>query len=195
MLAVVFKFLGEVRERSGTGGEVQAILKTDLLGQVGREYATFLMDGALFALPAENALEALPASKITTVSTGVLEGLQKLGYQVQEGLSTMVADSGRLIARSPVNGTYGVELVTGANQKVQVRSIAFDAARDSSQDVAEERRWCGDFGKLQAALQASGCEVVVEKALGVGATPLRVVEAVEENRRSQTSPGVVGRSR
>lgn len=125
----------------------------------------------------------------------VLEGLQKLGYQVQEGLSTMAADSGRLIARSPLNGDYGVELVTGANQKVQVRSIAFDAARDSSQDVAEERRWCGDFGKLQAALQAGGCEVVVEKALGVGATPLRVVEAVEENRRSQTSPGVVGRSR
>lgn len=125
----------------------------------------------------------------------VLEGLQKLGYQVQEGLSTMAADSGRLIARSPVNGDYGVELVTGANQKIQVRSIAFDAARDSSQDVAEERRWCGDFGKLQAALQAGGCEVVVEKALGVGATPLRVVEAVEGNRRSQTSPGVVGRSR
>lgn len=124
----------------------------------------------------------------------VLEGLQKLGYQVQEGLSTMVADSGRLIARSPVNGNYGVELVTGANQKVQVRSIAFDAARDSSQDVAEERRWCGDFGKLQAALQAGGCKVVVEKALGVGATPLRVVEVFEENRRRQTSPRVVGRS-
>lgn len=125
----------------------------------------------------------------------VLQGLQKLGYQVQEGLSTMAADAGRLIARSPVNSTYGVELVTGANQKVQVRSIAFDAARDSSQDVAEERRWCGDFGKLQAALQAGGCEVVVEKALGVGATPLRVVEAVEENRRSQTLPGQAGRSR
>ena len=125
----------------------------------------------------------------------VLDGLQKLGYQVREGLSTMATDSDRLIARSPVNGDYGVELVTGANQKVQVRSIAFDAARDSSQDVAEERRWCEDFGKLQAALQAGGCEVAVEKALGVGATPLRVVEIAEENRRGQTSPGMVGRSR
>jgi len=123
----------------------------------------------------------------------VLGGLQKLGYQVHEGLSTMAADSGRLIARSPVNGTYGVELVTGANQKVQVRSIAFDAARDSSQDLAEERRWCGDFGKLKAALQERGCEVVVERALGVGAAPLRVVEIVEDNRRSQTSAGMVGR--
>lgn len=124
----------------------------------------------------------------------VLEGLQKLGYQVQDGLSTMATESGRLVARSPVNGTYGVELVTGANQKVQVRSIAFDSARDSSQDVAEERRWCGDFSKLQAYLREGGCEVVVEKALGVGATPLRVVETIEENRRSQTAPGMVGRS-
>ena len=124
----------------------------------------------------------------------ILGGLQKLGYQVQEGLSTMTTSSGRLIARSPVNGDYGVELVTGANQKFQVRSIAFDATRDSSQDIAEERRWCGDFGKLQAALQAGGCEVVVEKALGVGAIPLRVVELVEENRRSQTLPGQAGRS-
>ena len=107
----------------------------------------------------------------------------------------MAADSGRLIARSPLNGVYGVELVTGANQKVQVRSIAFDAARDSSQDVAEERRWCGDFGKLQAALQAGGCEVVVEKALGVGAAPLRVVGVAEGHRRHQASPGQAGRSR
>lgn len=125
----------------------------------------------------------------------VLDGLQKLGYQVQEGLSTMATDSDRLIALSPVNGDYGVELVTGANQKVQVRSIAFDAARDSSQDAAEERRWCEDFGKLQAALKAGGCEVAVEKALGVGATPLRVVEIAEEKRRGQTSPGMVGRGR
>lgn len=125
----------------------------------------------------------------------VLEGLQKLGYQVQEGLSTMATDSGRLIARSPVNGAYGVELVTGSNHKIQVRSIAFEASRDSSQDVAEERRWCGDFSKLHAALQADGCQVMVEKALGVGAMPLRVVEAFEKNRSSLNKPGVVGRSR
>jgi hypothetical protein len=34
---------------------------------------------------------------------------------------------------------------------------------------------------------------VVERALGVGAAPLRVVEIVEDNRRSQTSAGMVGR--
>jgi len=135
------------------------------------------------------------ATSVAARRKAVLEGLQKLGYQVHEGLSTIATDSGRLIARSPVNGNYGVELVTGSNQKVQVRSIAFDAARDSSQDVAEERRWCGDFSKLQAALQAGGCEVVVEKALGVGAVPIRVVEMANDKRRNQTSHGVVDNGR
>jgi len=135
------------------------------------------------------------ADSVAARRKAVLEGLQKLGYQMQEGLLTIAADSGRLIARSPVNGTYGVELVTGSNQKIQVRSIAFDASRDSSHDIAEERRWCEDFGKLQAALQASGCEVVVEKALGVGAVPIRVVEMAEDKQRNQTSHGVVDKSR
>lgn len=123
----------------------------------------------------------------------VLDGLQKLGYQVQEGLATITPDSGRLVVRSPVSGDYGVEVVMGGNQKLQVRSVAFDATRDTSQDAAEEQRWCGDFGKLQSALQASGCEVVLEKALGVGAVPLRLVQAADEHRGRQVSPGVAGR--
>jgi hypothetical protein len=124
----------------------------------------------------------------------VLEGLQKLGYQVQEGLTTMTAESGRLVVRSPVGGAYGVELVTGANQKVQVRSVAFDTARDTFQDVAEEQRWCGDFDKLQILLRSGGCQVVVEKALGAGTTPLRVVEVAGRDMTRHVSPGAAGRS-
>ena len=150
---------------------------------------------AMVTLGRAELAKLLKAASAAARRKAVLGGLQKLGYQVEEGLSTMDADSGRLIARSPANGTYGVELVTGANQKVQVRSVAFDAARESSQDVAKERRWCGDFGKLQAALQADGCAVVVEKALGVGATPLRVVGVADEHRRHQASSGQTGRRR
>ena len=123
----------------------------------------------------------------------VLEGLQKLGYQLQEGISTITTDSGRLVVRSPGESGYGVELVMGASQKVQVRSVSFNTGRDMSQDVAEEQRWCGDFSKLQVALQSSGCEVVVEKALGVGAAPLRVVEVTEDRGRRQAAPGQAGR--
>jgi len=104
VLAVVFKSLGEVRERSGAGGKVQALLKNDLLGLVGREYATFLMDGALFALPAENALEALPASKITTVSTGERRGcvgLLGLQHEGRDSAPVWVFDFGYLIRGTP----------------------------------------------------------------------------------------------
>lgn len=150
---------------------------------------------ALVTLGHEELAKAQTAVAIAARRKAILEGLQQLGYQVQEGLATMSADMGRLVVRSPVSGEYGVEVMTGANQRVQIRSVAFDAARDTAQDAAEEQRWCGDFGKLQSALRASGCEVVVEKALGVGAVPLRLVNVVEEHLRSQTSPGVVGRSR
>ncbi|WP_066708992.1 chemotaxis protein CheW [Curvibacter delicatus] len=104
VLAIVFKFLGEVRERTGAGAKAQAIVKTDLLGQVGREYATFTMDGALFALPAENALEALPASKITTVSTGerrACVGLLGLQHEGRDSAPVWVFDFGYLIRGTP----------------------------------------------------------------------------------------------
>jgi hypothetical protein len=123
----------------------------------------------------------------------ILDGLQKLGYQVQVGLSTMTADSGRLVVRRPSDSAYGVELVTGANQKIQVRSVAFDAGRNPGSDIAEERRWCGDFSKLQTDLQESGCKVVVERALGVGAAALRVVEGEQGRNGDRTvqRPGSV----
>lgn len=148
---------------------------------------------ALAALAREEISKAQAAVAAAGRRKAVLDGLQNLGYQVQEGLGTMTPDSGRLVVRSPASGDYGVEVVTGANQKVQVRTVAFDAARDTSQDVTEERRWCGDFGKLRAALQASGCEVVVEKALGVGAAPLRMVDLGEESRQRLTERGLAGR--
>jgi hypothetical protein len=149
----------------------------------------------LVTLGQDELVKSQAAVSATARRKAVLDGLLKLGYQVQEGLATITVDSGRLVVRSPASDHYGVEVVPGSNQKMQVRSVAFNATRDTSQDLAEEQRWCGDFGKLQASLQAIGCEVVVEKALGVGAIPLRVVEVAEEHRTRKVSPGVAGRSR
>ncbi len=117
----------------------------------------------------------------------VLEGLQKLGYQVQEGLATIASDAGRLVARSPTNPEYGVELTNGKNHRIQVRSIAFDSKREITEDVAEERRWCSDFSRLKADLQKSGCEVVIEKALGVGAAPVPFVDINEQRDKIQSA--------
>ncbi len=141
---------------------------------------------ALLTLGREELTKVQAAAAAVARRKAVLDGLQKLGYQVQVGLSTITSDSGRLVVRRPSDSTYGVELVTGANQKIQVRSVAFDAGRNPGSDIDEERRWCGDFSKLQASLQDSGCEVIVEKALGVGVAALRVIEAVHDRNGDRT---------
>jgi hypothetical protein len=38
-----------------------------------------------------------------------------------------------------------------------------------------ETIWCGDLGKLQASLADGGSDLVIEKALAVGATPVKVI--------------------
>ena len=141
---------------------------------------------SLLAMGQEDLEKARLSVAATARRTAILSGLQKLGYEVQEGLSTMTNENGRLIFRSPGETDYGVELLTGVNQKVQVRSVAFNGARDNSQDLAEEHRWCGDFSKLESTLKRNGCEVMIEKALGVGAAPLRVIDEIEERRHRES---------
>jgi len=82
VLAVVFDSFGEVRERSGVGHQGSTVLQSDLNATGGCELATFFIDGALFALPAEHVLEAPPASKMSTVSRGERKAcVGRLGLQ------------------------------------------------------------------------------------------------------------------
>ncbi len=68
VLAVVFDSFGAVRERNGVSSNADTALKPDPMQAGGREFATFFIDGALFALPAEYALEALPAAEVSPAS-------------------------------------------------------------------------------------------------------------------------------
>lgn len=123
----------------------------------------------------------------------VLEGLAQLGYTVHDGLSTAVSDGGRLVVRSPDRPGYGVEvLASGDTARLQVRSVAFDGARDATQDVKEEQSWCNDFGKLKADLMSQGCDVVVEKASGVGKVALKLVASADSSteQRKIAAPAV-----
>jgi hypothetical protein len=118
----------------------------------------------------------------------ILAGLQDLGYRVHEGLSTVTPSAGRLVLRVPGSDGYGVEVISSAgSDKMQVRTVAFDASRDSSGDIAAETAWCGDFSKLRTVLQGQGCGVVVEKALGIGTVPLKVVETGEEEQHRKVN--------
>jgi hypothetical protein len=85
-----------------------------------------------------------------------------------------------------------VEIAAGAAMdKFQVRTVAFDANRDSAGDIPAEQRWCDDFGALKDVLKARGSEVFVERAMGVGMAPIKVLvtSTKEEVRRASGAPG------
>ncbi|NMM38670.1 MAG: chemotaxis protein CheW [Glaciimonas sp.] len=68
MLAIVFDAFGTVRERNGMSSKAEIAMTPDSMASSGHEFATFFIDGALFGLPAEYAMEALPASEVSPVS-------------------------------------------------------------------------------------------------------------------------------
>lgn len=127
--------------------------------------------------------DALRSKAALARRQAVLQGLAKLGYSVQEGMSTTLAQDGRLVIKKPDMPGYGIEVAGGsANERLQVRAVALSASRDATRDLDAESRWCQDFTKLQAELRVNGDELVIEKALPVGAVPLRVVEAEADER-------------
>lgn len=104
VLAVVFYSFGEVRERPGAGHKGKTVLKSDLTDRGGREFATFFIDGSLFALPAEHVLEALSASKISAVSRAERKaciGLLGLQSEAENNGSVWVFDLGYLLRGMP----------------------------------------------------------------------------------------------
>lgn len=127
-----------------------------------------------------DALRALRAAAARRAA--VLKGLAGLGYEVTEGMSTGLADDGRLVLRSAARPDYGVEVsaVAGA-ERMQMRPVAFEAGGvgpDPGRDRDAETIWCGDVSTLQDALASAGGGLVIERALPVGATPLKRI-AVE----------------
>jgi hypothetical protein len=108
----------------------------------------------------------------------ILSGLAALGYQVSEQMETAWAQEGRVVLRKISQPGYGVEIGGADAARFQVRTVAFrgaSAPSDPVQDADAETLWCGDLQKLQAELAARGGAVVVERALPVGAVPLKVI--------------------
>ncbi|HTH45139.1 MAG TPA: chemotaxis protein CheW [Oxalicibacterium sp.] len=69
LIAVVYFNFGEERQQIG-GKHANAVLEIDTAAPPGREFATFFIDGALFAIAAEYVQEALPASSVSPMSMG-----------------------------------------------------------------------------------------------------------------------------
>ncbi|MGR9249942.1 hypothetical protein [Rhizobium leguminosarum] len=122
--------------------------------------------------------------------SAILAGLGELGYEVKEGMQTAWVENGRVVLKSNKRSGYGVEIGGNPNSGMQLRTVGFAASadpRDAIADISAETEFCGDFSVLQAKLAASGGELVVMKALGVGTTAVKRISAVPENEISDTN--------
>jgi hypothetical protein len=125
----------------------------------------------------------------------VLQGLASLGYTVHEGMETAWMEKGRLVMHKTGGDAYGVELVSaGDADRMQVRAVAFASGRGASRDAEAEQSWCQDFTRLKQGLAERGTDVLVDKALGVGVAPLKVVDAVERSGASDGTATTANRS-
>ncbi len=139
VLAVVFDGFGVVREPIGLGCRADRLLAADLNGSGGREFATFFIDGALFAVAAENALEAMPACDISPVSMGGrTERIGLLPLQCESGAKRFawVFDLGYLIRGKPtvINSSSQVIIVQHADQTVGLLVSELHAVREFNRE-------------------------------------------------------------
>ena len=124
----------------------------------------------------------------------VLEGLAKLGYQVTESLETAWVQKGRVVIKRASQPGYGVELSGKIDSgRVQMRTVAVrnpGSSVDSARDTDAETIFCSDVSTLQKRLGEAGAELVIERALPVGATPLKIVTDASEVWSDETQQHV-----
>ena len=116
----------------------------------------------------------------------VLKGLAELGYQVSEDLETAWVRDGKVVIKRASQPDYGVEIGGRVDSgRVQMRTVAFRSASaptEVARDRDAETIFCGDVTKLQTLFAEAGGEIAIERALPVGAAPLRVVAESADDR-------------
>ena len=123
----------------------------------------------------------------TSRRSAILSALSELGYEVTEDMQTAWVKDKRIVVSKQANHKYGVEIGgNAASGKLQFRCVRFQAqgeATDSRADVSMEKEWCDEFYAMKTKLGSHGGECDVEKAMQVGAVPLKVIQRREGNRR------------
>ena len=119
VLAVVFAYFGQVREVVARNRQ-DTVIET---GAGGREFATFYLDGSLFAIAAEHAQQALPAQRVSRVSMGGRPervGIISLEHEGEEKRFAWVYDLGHLMRGkpSPMDAASQVMIVSHGGQMI-----------------------------------------------------------------------------
>ncbi|PAL20639.1 hypothetical protein [Sphingopyxis sp. GW247-27LB] len=128
----------------------------------------------------------------------VLEALAGMGYEVREEMSAAWAADGALLLSNPARPGYGMEVRGGGQsaERIQMRAVAFEAngvGPDRGRDRDAETLWCGDISRLRERLTEAGDEFAIERALEIGATPLKRVAIAGDYGPAGTSLPVPGK--
>jgi hypothetical protein len=191
--------LTEARRRASAATDLDLVLAE--LDAAGLETAQWRADTSTLdasglvahVAAARSALEKHRAAKAASARReAVLKELAGLGYELAEGMATTSVQDGRLVLRNATRPDYGVEVsAAGGGERLQMRAVAFDT-RDGSPDSARDRDaetiWCGDVSTLQERLGKIGGALVIEKALPVGATPLKRITLETDIRAANAAP-------
>jgi len=158
------------------------------------------LDASLATAARATIEEAQRQLAATARRRAVLAGLATLGYEVRETMATAWARDGRLVVRKPGMTDYGVELAAPADAaRLQVRLVGAQTPtlpRSAVRDRDHEATWCSEFGTLQTLLAERGGDLQIERAVAVGAQPMKTVAfegALHDATDTQTR-GPVSRS-
>lgn len=196
----------DVRKRAGARVELQMCLAelalVDPVSQQEIANRWAADDGEVNLLLAE-ATQALRACRDAQAAyarrAAVLQGLAGLGYEVGADLATAWVENGRVVLRKAAQPDYGVELSGDPSAaKMQMRVVAFGepgAGPDPARDADAETLWCGDVTELQKGMAEVGGAFVIERALPVGATPLKRVAAPATTLSRDAREGPATRAR
>ena len=104
VIGVVLHSFGAVRNKNEMNNKDKATQIAMSVESSGQEFATFFVDGGLYALPAEFVMEALPATSISPVSLG--NRSERVGVLAQQHIDddkkyVWVYDLGYLIRGTP----------------------------------------------------------------------------------------------
>jgi hypothetical protein len=111
------------------------------------------------------------------------QSLRDLGYEVDDIDATLFADGGAVHFRRAGWESYFVRLRVDPRERtvnfnvVRARGDEESAER-RRQDVLAEDRWCAEFPKLMATLEARGLALNVTRRLDAGELPVQVVDGV-----------------
>ena len=120
----------------------------------------------------------------------VLSSLAELGYEVEEGMETALAEDGRIVMRESMGSGYGLELtVPKQGQLIGTRVVAFRNPGTGSKvrDKEKEESWCSTFAELRKKLEEEGFTGEFKSAKEPGQVAVKEMEVTEADEQRGTT--------